>query len=262
MGRFYAAFCQQVFHCHAERFGGSVTGPTARHDGISKQQKNGDTVNMNSLFKLSKHRMDPLIDGVFAVALTILALEIKVPELEHPGSSSELIHALLHHGSVIGAYFFSFALLGMFWIWHHRLSDKVSEIDGALLGCSLAFLSLICLFPFASAVFGRYMFSGNVAALLVYLPLLGLILVSQTLYFALAMRRGLIRADFPITDVYKAHRNNLYSLAFFLLSCIPAAQLLGTAASLACVVLALLLIWAGRRSTPPVTPPVAAGITS
>jgi uncharacterized membrane protein len=97
--------------------------------------------------------MDPLIDGVFAVALTILALEIKVPELEHPGSPSELLHALMHHGSVIGAYSVSFALLGLFWIWHHRLSDKVSEIDGALLCCSLAFLSLVCLFPFASAVF-------------------------------------------------------------------------------------------------------------
>lgn len=205
---------------------------------------------MSSLFKLSKHRMDPLIDGVFAVALTILALEIKVPELTHPGSAGELLHALMHHGSVIGAYFVSFALLGLFWIWHHRLSDKVSEIDGALLACSLAFLSLVCLFPFASAVFGRYMFIGNTAALAVYLPLLGLILVSQTLYFLLAMRRGLIRADVPAADVRAAHRRNLFALAFFSLSCIPAAALLGLAAPLACFVFAALLLWAARAAAP------------
>jgi len=203
---------------------------------------------MSSLFKLSKHRMDPLIDGVFAVALTILALEIKVPELEHPGSASELIHALMHHGSVVGAYFVSFALLGLFWIWHHRLSDKVSEIDGALLGCSLAFLSLVCLFPFASAVFGRYMFLGNTAALLVYLPLLGLILISQTLYFLLAMRRGLIRADVAPADVRGAHRRNLIALALFSVSCIPAASLLGIVAPIACGVFGALLLWAARAA--------------
>jgi uncharacterized membrane protein len=203
---------------------------------------------MSSLFKLSKHRMDPLIDGVFAVALTILALEIKVPELEHAGSAGELLHALMHHGSVIGAYFVSFALLGLFWIWHHRLSDKVSEIDGALLCCSLAFLSLVCLFPFASAVFGRYAFVGNTAALLVYLPLLGLILVSQTLYFLLAMRRGLIRADVPAADVRGAHRRNLFALAFFSFACIPAARLLGLAAPIACSVFGALLLWAARAA--------------
>ena len=203
---------------------------------------------MSSLFKLSKHRMDPLIDGVFAVALTILALEIKVPELEHPGSASELIHTLMHHGSVVGAYFVSFALLGLFWIWHHRLSDKVSEIDGALLGCSLAFLSLVCLFPFASAVFGRYMFLGNTAALLVYLPLLGLILISQTLYFLLAMRRGLIRADVPPADVRGAHRRNLLALGLFALSCIPAASLLGLTAPIACGLFGALLLWAARTA--------------
>lgn len=203
---------------------------------------------MSSLFKLSKHRMDPLIDGVFAVALTILALEIKVPELAHPASAGELLHALMHHGSVIGAYFVSFALLGLFWIWHHRLSDKVSELDGALFACSLAFLSLVCLFPFASAVFGRYMFIGNTAALAVYLPLLGLILISQTLYFMLAMRRGLIRADVAPADVRGAHRRNLFALAFFSLSCIPAALLLGVAAPIGCAVFAAVLLWAARTA--------------
>jgi hypothetical protein len=87
------------------------------------------------------------------------------------------------------------------------------------------------------------MFSGNAAALLVYLPLLGLILLSQTLYFVLAMRRGLIRADVPVAEVRGAHRRNLYALAFFSLSCIPAALLLGVAAPIACGALGLLLLF-------------------
>jgi uncharacterized membrane protein len=130
---------------------------------------------MSMQFNVTKHRMEALIDGVFAVALTILVLEIKVPELADPRSGSELMHALGHHLSTIVAYFLSFAMLGLFWVWHHQLSHKVREIDGAMMSCSLAFLALVSFYPFAAALFSRYIFSGNVSVLLVFLPTIGLI---------------------------------------------------------------------------------------
>lgn len=198
-------------------------------------------------FNLSSHRLDPLIDGIFAVALTVLVLEVKVPELQHPSSARELAAAVVASAPLVVAYFASFALLGLFWVWHHGLKDKVTRIDGALLACTLAFLSLVCFFPFAAAVFGRYMIYGNVVALLVYLPLVGLLLAVQLLYFYLAMRRGLVREDVPAEEVATAHRRNLYSLAIFLLTCMPAALLLGIPAGLACLLCSVLLAYAGMR---------------
>jgi len=198
-------------------------------------------------FNLSSHRLDPLIDGIFAVALTVLVLEVKVPELEHPSSARELATAVAASAPLVIAYFVSFALLGLFWVWHHGLKDKVTRIDGALLSCTLAFLSLVCFFPFAAAVFGRYMIHGNLVALLVYLPLVGLLLAIQLLYFYLAMRRGLVREDLPAEQVATSHRINLYSLAVFLLSCTPAALILGIAAASACLVCSALLAYAGMR---------------
>ncbi len=192
---------------------------------------------MSDLFTLPKSRIDPLIDGIFAVALTVLVLEIKVPDLVNPSSVAELLGALRQHVFVIGAYFISFALLGLFWVWHHQLSDKVERIDGVLLCCILAFLSLICFFPFCAAVFGRYIFYGNVGSLIVYLPLLGMILLMQTLYLKAAMWRGLIKPDVPRATLVAAHRRNLFSMAAFTLSCVPAAFLLGVAAGVVCAVI-------------------------
>ena len=204
---------------------------------------------MSTLFQLPKYRLDPLIDGIFAVALTVLVLEIKVPELAHPGSARELLQALGQHVPVVLAYFVSFGLLGMFWVWHHRLSDKVRETDGPVLACILAFLSLVCFFPFAAAVFGRYIVHGNVASLLVYLPLVGLILLSQTLYFYLAMRRGLLKPGLAPAEVASAHRRNVYTLGAFTLSCVPAALLLGVAPAVGCGVAGVLLLFVARRVT-------------
>jgi uncharacterized membrane protein len=205
---------------------------------------------MSMQFNVTKHRMEALIDGVFAVALTILVLEIKVPELADPRSGSELMHALGHHLSTIVAYFLSFAMLGLFWVWHHQLSHKVREIDGAMMSCSLAFLALVSFYPFAAALFSRYIFSGNVYVLLVFLPTIGLILLTQTLYFTLAMRRGLVQAGVTQQEMLRAHRSNLYGNAFFMLSAIPAALLLGVGAAIACVVAAALFFWAIFRARP------------
>jgi uncharacterized membrane protein len=146
-------------------------------------------------------------------------LEVKVPELTDRGSAEELLHALLHHGYVIGAYFFSFAMLGLFWVWHHRLAEQVREIDLPLLVCALSFLALVCFFPFASALLGRY--TSNLAALLVYVPVIGLILLLQTLFFWLAMRRGLVVENFPPAKAHKTHQHNLMGMAIFCFACTP-----------------------------------------
>jgi uncharacterized membrane protein len=201
-------------------------------------------------FNLSSHRLDPLIDGIFAVALTVLVLEVKVPDLKDPASARELLAAVGASAPLVMAYFVSFALLGLFWVWHHGLKDKIKRIDGPLLFCTLTFLALVCFFPFAAAVFGRYMPYGNLVCLLVYLPLVGLILLLQLLYFYLAMRRGLVRDEVAPDDIATTHRRNLYSLAIFLFTCTPAALVLGLAAAVACLACSALLVYAGMRHRP------------
>jgi uncharacterized membrane protein len=203
---------------------------------------------MHKTPSLHKHHLEALIDGVFAIAMTILVLEVKVPDLAEPSSAAELMHALGHHLYVIVAYFLSFALLGLFWMWHHRLSNQIREINGPLAMCSLAFLALVCFFPFAAALFGRYMFRGNVFVLVVYLPVVGLILGTQALYFWLAMRGKLLDPAIGRAQMMATHRWNVLWCGVFALSCIPASLILGVGAAGAMLVLAAALFWAAFKA--------------
>jgi uncharacterized membrane protein len=205
---------------------------------------------MSGSFRIHRARLETLVDGVFAIAMTILVLEVKVPELTDRGSAEELLHALLHHGYVIGAYFFSFAMLGLFWVWHHRLAEQVREIDLPLLVCALSFLALVCFFPFASALLGRY--TSNLAALLVYVPVIGLILLLQTLFFWLAMRRGLVVENFPPAKAHKTHQHNLMGMAIFCFACTPTLMRLNVFAPVIGIALGALLMWRAKRRLPAV----------
>ncbi|MDM4765214.1 TMEM175 family protein [Pelomonas sp. SE-A7] len=194
-------------------------------------------------FRIHRSRLETLVDGVFAIAMTILVLEVKVPELSDRHSAEELLHALMHHGYVIGAYFFSFAMLGLFWVWHHRLAEQVREIDLPVLVCALSFLALVCFFPFASALLGRY--TINLTALLVYVPVIGLIVLLQTLFYWTAMRRGLVTVE-PAT-ARRTHQANLIGLAVFCFASTPTLMRLNVYASLIGLALGGLLIWRAKR---------------
>jgi uncharacterized membrane protein len=198
---------------------------------------------MSAIFSITKHRIDALNDGVFAIAMTILVLEVKVPDIADRTSVSALLHAIMHHMDVIIAYFLSFTMLGLFWVWHHRLSSKVREINFAILIWSFVFLSLVCFFPFAAAVFGRYVLAGNVGGLLVYLPTVFLILLSQTMYFRTAMKNGLLHAEVSEKEQRSAHRHNMLWTGLFTLSCVPAALAAGLTAAITVAVVAIGFLW-------------------
>src|SRR5438094_5500342 len=70
---------------------------------------------------ISKSRLEMLFDGVFAIAMTILVLELKVPELVNIRSVDELRRALVHQAPTFFSYLLSFSVLGMFWYRHNNL---------------------------------------------------------------------------------------------------------------------------------------------
>ncbi len=99
-------------------------------------------------------------DGVFAIAITLLALEIHVPArtpgLSQTQASTELLHALYEQAPVLFAFVISFLVIGTFWVGHHRLYRYLVRYDRRLLWLNLLFLMGIVLIPFASALLGAY----------------------------------------------------------------------------------------------------------
>jgi uncharacterized membrane protein len=105
---------------------------------------------------ISKSRLEFLFDGVFAIAMTILVLELRVPELVDRRSIDELARALAHDTPTFGSYLVSFAVLGVCWHRHNHLYHHYRSITPGMLVLHFVQLAAAAFFPFCAALFGRY----------------------------------------------------------------------------------------------------------
>lgn len=95
-------------------------------------------------------------DAVFAIAITLLIIEIKVPHFSAPVSDAELAHEVVHQLPEWLGFLVSFTLVGVFWTLHHRVFQYVANYDGRLIALNLLFLMTIVVMPYSSAFFSAY----------------------------------------------------------------------------------------------------------
>jgi uncharacterized membrane protein len=105
------------------------------------------------LHGIDVERVRAFADAVFAIAITLLALEIRVPE-DLP--SAELGHALEETLPSVAGYLLSFAVVGALWIAHHRLFRAAEQLDGPLMYLDLALMALVAALPFPTQLITRY----------------------------------------------------------------------------------------------------------
>jgi uncharacterized membrane protein len=121
----------------------------------------------------SKHRVEALTDGIFAVAMTLLVIELKVPDPHTIHSQDELAQALADLAPKALSWLISFFVLATFWIAHHRLFHYVRYVDRRLLWRNLYQLAFVSLMPFSAALLGEFpattiaevAYNGNMAIL-------------------------------------------------------------------------------------------------
>ena len=103
-------------------------------------------------------RLLSLTDGVVAIALTLLVLQLKVPALSiaNENSASTLKHQLLLEGDSFVSYAISFYVIAQFWLAHHRVFRHVSGHHEGLAWWNFAFLFTITIMPFTSNLLGDY----------------------------------------------------------------------------------------------------------
>jgi uncharacterized membrane protein len=130
---------------------------------------------------LTKNRLEALSDGVLAIAITLLAIEIRPPEV---GESESLFEALRHEWPSYAGYAVSFAVLGVIWLNHHRVFELVQVVDGPLLLLNLHLLLWAALIPFPTAVVAEYLGDGGRNAETA-VALYGLILLATAVAFTL-----------------------------------------------------------------------------
>lgn len=102
-------------------------------------------------------RFDAFSDGVIAIAITLLILEIKVPEAE----AGDLWHELGRLWPSYAAFAVSFLTIGIMWVNHHNLSQRLVAVNHGLVYLNLLLLGAISFLPFPTAVLADYLRSGG-----------------------------------------------------------------------------------------------------
>ena len=157
-------------------------------------------------------------DGVFAIAITLLALAIEVPEDLPAGTTvAELIEN--QSGDVL-AYAISFAVVGKLWLAHHRFFSAVERFDSVLMGMNILYLAWIALVPVASEILGDY--GDNSAGVITYASIMAAVSITFVIQIMYAYRNGLIRPELRDLERRFAGPANFLIAAVFLLS-IPVA---------------------------------------
>jgi uncharacterized membrane protein len=167
-------------------------------------------------------------DAIFAIAMTVLVLNFRVPE-GLTGDEPRIAKLLGDQWDDFLAYFLSFAVLAFYWLAHHRLFSRVQRADHTLIYLNLAFLSCIALLPFPSELLQHY---GDTEAAVVLWALV--IAAAGALFTAIAVhvgRAGLYESPPPDTHHRHIVLRHLTVPVVFALS-IPVAIFNVTAAKL------------------------------
>lgn len=141
----------------------------------------------------SIERIAALSDGVFAVAMTLLVLDLKTPAAEAIHGESDLWRALVALAPRLLVYVLSFLTLGIYWVGQQVQLSLLSRSDRNLSWIHLAFLFAITLMPFSTALMAQFI--AYRTALLAYwanLLLIGIVIFASWRY---APRAGLMRSD-------------------------------------------------------------------
>lgn len=105
-------------------------------------------------------RLEAFSDGVIAIAITLLVLQIKVPDV----GSGDLMSALWDDWPSFVAFFVSFVVIGIMWVSHHSMFERISSVDRTLLFINLLLLLGIAFLPFPTALLASYVQEGGINA--------------------------------------------------------------------------------------------------
>ncbi|MBU0490475.1 MAG: DUF1211 domain-containing protein [Chloroflexi bacterium] len=156
-------------------------------------------------------------DAVIAIAITLLVLEVKVPEIEPNLVSAELTQQVLALWPRYMGFLVSFWVIALYWSSHHRIFGFIKGYDRPLMFLNLLFLMCIAFVPFTTDLVFTY--PGQFIAVVFYAGTvagMGLAILGVWLYAA--RKRRLVDADLPRSTVSAIRNNLLAGPTVFLLS--------------------------------------------
>jgi uncharacterized membrane protein len=189
-------------------------------------------------------------DAIFAIAMTLLVLEIGVSGLpEDGGEIRDMAEALKEALPQIVSFAVSFYVIGRYWLAHHWFFSRLERIDRRTLSLNLVYLAFIAFLPFPTGLIGDY--EENPIAFVVFALSMAAVSLMELVVYRHALHAGLLRSGVP-ADIWKwARLASGFPVAVFIVS-IPIGFLNTTAAILSWLVLSPIGFYINKRMPPEV----------
>src|SRR5438270_1858940 len=163
-------------------------------------------------------RIEAFSDGVIAVAITLLILDVHVPNVQ-----TELLQALLGEWPTYLGYVTSFLVITIFWANHHNMFRHIQQVDYPLLVINALFLMCIAFIPFVTSLLTKYITSTSpteqhTAAIVYGATLLLNGILFNTIWWYAVWKRRLVCRDLDAQAVQRLTRGYLFGLPFYALA--------------------------------------------
>jgi len=105
------------------------------------------------------NRLEALTDGIFAIVMTLLVLDLSITGISQSSVQTELPQRLFESWPKFLSYVMSFIILGMIWISHHRMFHYIKRANPMLMWINILFLMFVALVPFSTRLIGDYLWT-------------------------------------------------------------------------------------------------------
>lgn len=168
-------------------------------------------------------RLETLVDGIFAIAMTLLVLGLTVPHINVPLSNTVIQESYYTLIPNLFSFVLSFILLAAFWNRHHRMFNQIKMIDSNLLWINIIWLLFIVMVPFSASSIGQYGdYTLPCALFNLNMLLIGLFLYLNMNY---AIKKNFMNEEANIILIKKSKRNNEVFIIIALIAIILSFQI-------------------------------------
>jgi uncharacterized membrane protein len=161
---------------------------------------------------LTTNRLEAFSDGVFAIAITLLVLELNVPTGDH------LWHDLKGEWPSFAAFFVSFWVIGIIWVNHHGVMDHLARADRGVLYLNLLLLFTVVFIPFPTALLAEHLKSGadeQVAAIVYSGAFLAMSISYGVLWSYITNRKQLLGVELTDEQIRRTSRRFQIGTPFY-----------------------------------------------
>jgi uncharacterized membrane protein len=151
---------------------------------------------------MNKNRLENFSDGVFAIAVTLLILNVRIPMDLDKFTNKQLNAMLLHLLPRLLNFAFSFLVIGVFWVSHHRIFSFVRVLDNTLLWINIVYLLFVAIIPLTSSLISENPFL--VTSVLFYTINLLVIALAHLWLLEYILNHRTLKHEALTRDIYKS----------------------------------------------------------